>query len=69
MRKHPGASVATLAKVVGANRSTTGERLRSLAKKGKIEKSPTGSWRLKGEEPRSVTPGEAARPTEASPAS
>jgi len=46
MRKHPGASVAILARAVGPTRSTTGERLRSLEKRGAVEKDDAGRWRI-----------------------
>ena len=58
MRDHPGASVDGLAKAAGANRSSTGERLRGLASRGVVTKDSGGHWRLVAE---------AARPTEASP--
>jgi hypothetical protein len=51
MREHPGLSVASLAKVVGAGLSTTKERLRRMGAQELIEKDPDGRWRVKGEEP------------------
>jgi MarR family len=57
MRDHPGASVEKLAKVVGAGRSTCGERLRRLAAQDLIEKAPDGRWRVKAEESQGEEPG------------
>jgi DNA-binding IclR family transcriptional regulator len=65
MREHPGLSVASLAKVVGAGLSTTKERLRRMGAQELIEKAPDGHWQLKLEEPRDT--GDEARPTHASP--
>ncbi len=64
MRANPGASVDGLAKAAGANRSSTGERLRQLAGRGAVEKDPAGRWRIAEEKPPA---GEAVGPTEASP--
>lgn len=58
MREAPGASVNALAKAAGANRSSTGERLRGLARAGKVTKDSAGHWRLVAE-----LAGEAAGPT------
>ncbi len=56
LQEHSGASVNVLAKAAGANRSSTGERLRQLARDGTIAKDAGGHWRLTadlaGEEPR-----------------
>jgi DNA-binding IclR family transcriptional regulator len=65
MREHPGLSVASLAKAVGAGLSTTKERLRRMGAQELIEKAPDGRWQVKAEEPR-LTKDE-ARPTIASP--
>ena len=46
MRDNPGASVDGLAKAAGANRSSTGERLRGLASRGVVTKDSAGHWRL-----------------------
>ena len=46
MRDIPGLSVMGLANAVNADRSTTGERLRQLARRGIVEKDATGRWRL-----------------------
>lgn len=64
LREHPGASVNALAKAAGANRSSTGERLRALASRGAVEKDPAGRWRI-AEEKSPV--GDEARPMQASP--
>ena len=50
MREAPGASVITLARSIGGNRSSVGEQLRKLALTGAIEKASDGHWRLKAEE-------------------
>jgi hypothetical protein len=63
MRDNPELTVIALANAMSLGRSTTGERLRQLAARGVVEKSATGRWRLKTEEPRSA--GEEARPTSA----
>jgi DNA-binding IclR family transcriptional regulator len=55
--------VAALAKTVGVNRSTTGERLRKLSRDGAVEKDSAGRWKLKGEETGPAEAGEAARLT------
>jgi hypothetical protein len=62
MQEHSGASVNVLAKAAGANRSSTGERLRGLAPRGVVTKDNNGRWRLVAE-----LAGEKAGPTEASP--
>ncbi len=59
MRDNPGASVDGLAKAAGANRSSTGERLRGLASRGVVTKDSAGHWRLVAE-----LAGEAAGPTQ-----
>jgi hypothetical protein len=46
MRDNPGLSVIALAHLTGFNRSTAGERLRQLARRGIVEKDTTGRWRL-----------------------
>ena len=46
MRDNPSLSVIALAHVTGFNRSTAGERLRQLARRGIVEKDATGRWRL-----------------------
>ena len=46
MQEHSGASVNVLAKAAGANRSSTGERLRGLASRGVVTKDAGGHWRL-----------------------
>ena len=46
MRDSPGLSVIALAHVTGFNRSTAGERLRQLARRGIVEKDATGRWRV-----------------------
>jgi hypothetical protein len=51
-------SVIELARALGSGRSAVGERLRQLARRGAIEKTPQGRWRVKTEETE-------ARPTEA----
>ena len=56
MRDNPGASVNGLAKAAGANRSSTGERLRALAGHGVVTKDSAGHWRLKGDEARPMQP-------------
>jgi hypothetical protein len=48
--------VNVLAKAAGANRSSTGERLRGLAQRGVVTKDANGRWRLVGD-----LAGEAAR--------
>jgi DNA-binding transcriptional ArsR family regulator len=63
MRDRPGASVETLAEIVGAGRSTCGERLRRLAGQELIEKDQDGRWRVKTEEPRPTAPREEPGPT------
>ena len=60
MQEHSGATVNALAKAAGANRSSTGERLRGLARAGKVTKDSAGHWRLTAE-----LAGEEARPMEA----
>ena len=64
MRDHSGASVERLAEIVGAGRSTCGERLRRLAAQELVEKDPEGHWRVKAEEPRPLSPREEPGPTE-----
>ena len=64
MRDNPGASVNVLAKAAGANRSSTGERLRQLAGRGAVEKDPAGRWRIAEEKPPA---GGESRPMSASP--
>jgi hypothetical protein len=49
MQEHSGASVNVLAKAAGANRSSTGERLRGLASRGVVTKDGAGHWRLVAE--------------------
>ena len=49
MQEHSGASVNALAKAAGANRSSTGERLRGLASRGVVTKDSAGHWRLVAE--------------------
>jgi hypothetical protein len=60
MQEHSGASVNVLAKAAGANRSSTGERLRGLASRGVVNKDGAGHWRLvaelAGEEPGPTQP-------------
>jgi hypothetical protein len=60
MQEHSGASVNALAKAAGANRSSTGERLRGLAARGVVTKDSAGHWRLvaelAGEEPGPTQP-------------
>jgi hypothetical protein len=51
MRDNPGLSVIALAHLTGFNRSTAGERLRQLARRGIVEKDAAGRWRLMEEEP------------------
>lgn len=46
MRESPGLSVAALAKAAGGNRSSVGERLRQLARRGTVTKDSAGHWRL-----------------------
>jgi hypothetical protein len=58
MQEHSGASVNVLAKAAGANRSSTGERLRGLASRGVVTKDSAGHWRLVAE-----LAGEEAGPT------
>jgi hypothetical protein len=58
LQEHSGASVNALAKAAGANRSSTGERLRGLASRGVVTKDGGGHWRLVGD-----LAGEAAGPT------
>ena len=58
MQEHSGASVNVLAKAAGANRSSTGERLRGLASRGVVTKDSAGHWRLVAE-----LAGETADPT------
>jgi hypothetical protein len=67
MRGHPGLSAASLAKVVGAGLSTTKERLRRMGAQELIEKAPDDRWRVKAEEPRPPTQGEAPGPQQPSP--
>jgi Winged helix-turn-helix DNA-binding len=67
MQDNPGLSVIALANAAGSSRSATGERLRQLAARGKIEKGPDGKWKLKGEEPRPPAQGEAPDPRQPSP--
>jgi Winged helix-turn-helix DNA-binding len=52
LRANPGASIHALAKAAGANRSSTGERLRRLAAHGVTGKDAAGRWKVKDEEPR-----------------
>jgi hypothetical protein len=59
MREHSGASVNALAKAAGANRSSTGERLRGLAARGMVTKDSAGHWQLVAE-----LAGETAGPTQ-----
>jgi hypothetical protein len=61
MQEHSGATVIALAKAAGANRSSTGERLRGLASRGVVTKDSAGHWRLVAE-----LAGEEPGPTEAS---
>jgi hypothetical protein len=65
LRANPGASIHALAKAAGANRSSTGERLRRLAAHGVTEKDAAGRWKVKDEEPRPAEPmeGPPGRPT------
>jgi hypothetical protein len=58
LQEHSGASVNALAKAAGANRSSTGERLRGLASRGVVTKDSAGHWRLVAE-----LAGEEAGPT------
>jgi hypothetical protein len=67
MRGKPGSSMNALAKAAGANRASTGERLRRLAAQGEVEKDPDGRWKLKREDPRPTAPREEPGPTIASP--
>lgn len=62
MQEHSGASVDALAKAAGANRSSTGERLRQLARRGVVTKDAGGHWRLTAD-----LAGEAAGPMSAPP--
>ena len=62
MQEHSGASVDALAKAAGANRSSTGERLRGLAARGVVTKDAAGHWRLTAD-----LAGEKARPMSAPP--
>jgi hypothetical protein len=62
MREHSGATVIALAKAIGANRSSTGEKLRELSKRGLIEKDAAGRWRLAGDDARPPPPGPEPRP-------
>ena len=59
-----GSSVSALAKAAGANRSSTGERLRGLASRGVVTKDSAGHWRLvkdlAGEKPGPTLPSPAA---------
>ena len=59
LKEHSGASVKALAKAAGANRSSSGERLRGLASRGLVTKDSAGHWRLVAE-----LAGEAAGPTQ-----
>jgi hypothetical protein len=59
MQEHSGASVNVLAKAAGANRSSTGERLRGLASRGVVTKDSAGHWRLVAD-----LAGEAVGPTQ-----
>jgi hypothetical protein len=57
-----------LANAASISRSSAGERLRTLAAHGVIEKGAGGRWRLKGEEkPRQPAAGEPADPPQAPP--
>jgi hypothetical protein len=69
LQEHSGASVNVLAKAAGANRSSTGERLRGLAARGVVTKDAGGHWRLVGDLLKSeeILAGEEARPPGASP--
>jgi hypothetical protein len=60
LQEHSGASVNVLAKAASASRSRTGERLRGLARAGKVAKDGAGHWRLVAE-----LAGEPAGPTSA----
>jgi hypothetical protein len=60
LQEHSGASVNVLAKAAGANRSSTGERLRGLATRAVVTKDSAGHWRLVAE-----LAGEESRPMEA----
>lgn len=51
MRDNSELTVVALANASNAGRSTTGERLRQLAKRGVVEKSATGRWRVKDDPP------------------
>ena len=62
MQEHSGASVDALAKAAGANRSSTGERLRELAARGVVTKDAGGHWRLTAD-----LAGEVAGPQQAPP--
>ena len=62
LRANPGASIHALAKAAGANRSSTGERLRRLAAHGVTEKDAAGRWKVKDEDALPV--GATERPTE-----
>jgi hypothetical protein len=55
MKATPGATVVELARAVGGNRSAIGDRLRTMARNGAIEKDPEGRWRLAGEEARPMS--------------
>ena len=73
-RDHPGARGNELAKLAGASRSSTSERLKRLAARGKIENGDDGKWRVKGEKgssgleaPRPIAAGEPAGPPRPSP--
>ncbi len=56
MRDTPGLSVIALAHATGFNRSTAGERLRQLARRGIVEKDATGRWRLTDDADVGATP-------------
>jgi hypothetical protein len=67
LRDHPGSSAGSLARASGGALSSTKHRLARLAERGQVEKDAAGRWRLKGEEPRPPTQGEAPGPQQPSP--
>jgi hypothetical protein len=45
LQQTPGLTIVELARVVGCCKTITGDRLRQLARDGKVEKDPGSHWR------------------------
>lgn len=71
LQQNPGLKVVELARVVGGCRSVTGDRLRQLARDGKVEKDAGGHWQIaapvaaepKAAEPERPRPAPGAKPS------